>query len=538
MLKIFALTFTFCLLFSTTFGINPPVYPTKYRVTGIWQIPNGNVTEPILVNFDGDSDHERVDYYSMNITTALGTDIIRDDLNKTYELRIQQDHQGCTIFQNAGPSSTAVDSNLPNVLPNLTDSAWVYMGESVVRGIHCYYWQMNITEYNKSNSYTFYTDADGNPVRYLLHGYNIVFHSHYDIYILDYYSYEPNVNDANCYDIPPICNSTETVYSDKVAPVPLRALVSGLRNSRSFNSYVNEYNKDYTGNEYEKRKLIYEENLRRIDELNSQRSFKLAPNHFADLTLEEFKSLMLPKKYSEINVQLKNAVPYQRQNLDLPDSFSWLDYGAVSLVKDQGVCGSCWSFATTGATEGAYFLATGKMETFSEQALMACSWAEGNSACEGGMMYGAYDWMTQNGLTTEELYPYLCMDSYCGYDKSMQKIGVSHYLNVSVSGDIELTKEMLYANGPLAIAIDAGHFDFVYYQSGIYSSKDCHSDFDGLDHGVLLVGWGEEDGTPFWIIKNSWSELWGDKGYCKMAQANNMCGVCTVPSVPVITTHF
>uniref|UniRef100_A0A452GK06 Peptidase C1A papain C-terminal domain-containing protein n=1 Tax=Gopherus agassizii TaxID=38772 RepID=A0A452GK06_9SAUR len=202
--------------------------------------------------------------------------------------------------------------------------------------------------------------------------------------------------------------------------------------------------------------------------------------------------------------------------------------GAVTPVKDQAVCGSCWSFATTGAMEGALFLKTGVLTPLSQQVLIDCSWGFGNHACDGGEEWQAYEWIKKHGgiASTESYGPYMA----CVTSELIAK--VAGYINVD-PGNVTALKAALYKHGPVAVNIDASPKSFAFYANGVYYEPACGESGE-LDHAVLAVGYGVLQGESYWLIKNSWSTYWGNAGYILMSMQDNNCGVMTAATYPIL----
>lgn len=202
------------------------------------------------------------------------------------------------------------------------------------------------------------------------------------------------------------------------------------------------------------------------------------------------------------------------------DSLDWTTRGAVTQIKDQAHCGSCWAFSSTGAVEGQWQLATDKLVALSEQQLVDCN-KKGNFGCNGGLMDNAFNFYTNYAIASEASYPYLGKSGTCtgDYETVIPNGGVIGYKDVGA--DESLLLDAVTSVGPISVAIEADQSAFHLYDSGIITSG-CGTQ---LDHGVLLVGFGEENGLAYWKIKNSWGSSWGDSGYVRIQRGVNMCGI-------------
>jgi len=249
------------------------------------------------------------------------------------------------------------------------------------------------------------------------------------------------------------------------------------------------------------------------------------------LTHPEFNRYLGLKK---TQIKATNVV----KNVDvsaIPTSYDWVTMGAVTPIKNQGDCGSCWSFSTTGSVEGCHFINTHKLVALSEQNLMDCSTAQGNEGCDGGLMTDAMNYIISNGgIDTEASYPYTAEDgTSCNYNSANSGSTLASYVNVAQGSETDLLAKA--AMGPTSVAIDASQDTFQFYSSGVYYSTTCSS--TNLDHGVLVVGWGVElnnTATPdYWLVKNSWGTDWGMNGFIWMARnMNNNCGIATMATLP------
>merc|ERR1719429_986235 len=299
----------------------------------------------------------------------------------------------------------------------------------------------------------------------------------------------------------------------------------------TFDEFKEKHNRNYDSKvEHSKRLDLYRQNMRFIHSKNRQGlSYSLASNHLADKSEQEIR--VLRGRTFDRSLKYNGGKPrvYSSQQLrDAPDTLDWRLYGAVTPVKDQSVCGSCWSFGSVGSLEGTLYLNTNKLVRLSQQALIDCSWGFGNNGCDGGEDFRVYQWMIKHGgIPTEDSYgPYLGQDGYCHLNESSVGLKIKGWVNVT-SGSVDALKVAIAAHGPVSVAIDASHKSLSFYSNGVYYEEKCSNDINGLDHAVLAVGYGELNGQKYWLVKNSWSTYWGNDGYVLMSQKDNNCGVAT-----------
>jgi len=293
-----------------------------------------------------------------------------------------------------------------------------------------------------------------------------------------------------------------------------------------FEDFIVKYGRVYaTQAEHQKRFEIFKENAAKNEWKNSLKTgATYGVNKFADLSEEEFRT-----KYLTV-MPLGDWQPANHAKVApraIPTSFDWRTLGAVTEVKNQGQCGSCWAFSTTGNLEGQYFIKNKKLLSFSEQQLVDCDTVD--QGCNGGLPSNAYQYiMRAGGIETETQYPYTAQDDTCAFQKSSTVAKVGNWTALSTNeGDMAT---WLVANGPISIGINAEWMQT--YTGGISDPLFC--DPNALDHGVLIVGYGVYDGwlgkEPFWIIKNSWGADWGENGYYRIIRGKGKCGLNQMPT--------
>jgi C1A family cysteine protease len=290
------------------------------------------------------------------------------------------------------------------------------------------------------------------------------------------------------------------------------------------------------------------ENDKHIENVNFQNlTYTLGHNQFSGMSGDEFREYLGYSKLFGETYNLRGALSFETVGAgdltSLPKSIDWVELGAVTSVKDQGQCGSCWSFSTTGALEGAYYLANGELMSFSEQQLVDCdNWKNGgrDHGCNGGLMDNAFNWIGKNaGLCTETGYPYVSGTTKTSGDctTSCSKVtgsSVATFVDVEPSSDDAMMTAV--AKQPVSVAIEADQKDFQLYKSGVFTSA-CGTN---LDHGVLVVGYGTMDSEDYYKVKNSWASTWGADGYIYLGRGSSynngdgQCGVLLEASYPVL----
>ncbi|MED6192977.1 hypothetical protein PIB30_014965 [Stylosanthes scabra] len=312
----------------------------------------------------------------------------------------------------------------------------------------------------------------------------------------------------------------------------VRQVIGESSHAVSFARFARRFGKSYRSTEEMKRRFeIFSNNLKVIRSTNRKRlSYTLGVNHFADWSWEEFKTHRLGAAQN-CSATLKGS--HRITQVVLPKSKDWREEGIVSPVKDQGQCGSCWTFSTTGALEAAYAQAYGKNISLSEQQLVDCAGNFNNFGCNGGLPSQAFEYIKYNGgLETEEAYPYTGKDGVCKFTAQNVAVQVTESFNITLGAEDEL-KHAVALVRPVSVAFEVVN-SFQLYVGGVYTSKTCGSKPMDVNHAVLAVGYGVEGGVPYWLIKNSWGENWGEDGYFRMEMGKNMCGVATCASYPSV----
>jgi KDEL-tailed cysteine endopeptidase len=294
-----------------------------------------------------------------------------------------------------------------------------------------------------------------------------------------------------------------------------------------------------TPTERDYRESVYNMNVRKIARHNNRGlSWKMGVNKFADMTKKEFSEVYLNNGYyNETTRPVRDYNWYYAfvNATTLPSSVDWTTKGAVTPVKNQQQCGSCWAFSSTGALEGAWFVKHGVLTNLSEQQLVDCSVPQGNQGCNGGLMDSAFQYVIKNGLTTEAAYPYTATGpNTCVAAGLPVAVTASSFKDVPTNSDSALMAAVVQQ--PVSVAVEADQNSFQFYSSGVLTAS-CGTN---LDHGVLVVGYGVATGLDYYKVKNSWGADWGESGYIRLARGASynggagQCGILMDPSYPVV----
>ncbi|XP_074270341.1 actinidain-like [Silene latifolia] len=296
--------------------------------------------------------------------------------------------------------------------------------------------------------------------------------------------------------------------------------------------------------EKEKRFKIFKENVKRINKFNNgatKKSYTLRINQFTDLTSEEVRSTrkgsmsqLNPLDASMIKELNASAFSFYGDQSNIASFVDWRMRGAITPIKNQGQCGSCWTFATVAAIESINQITTGQLISLSEQDILDCLDTSGNGGCNGGVMAEAFNFIAQgNHLPTEYEYPYQGGRGQCMMPRGGEPGGVtiSNWKYLLQANDFASLKSALNAQ-PVAISIDSNSFDFDHYGGGIY---DMPLRWNYNDHDLLLIGYGtDENGIDYWLLKNSWGIYWGEEGYMRLLMDEYQCPIAQNAFAPVM----
>ncbi|XP_078671018.1 digestive cysteine proteinase 1-like [Branchiostoma floridae x Branchiostoma belcheri] len=515
--------------------------PSMYHVQGFLTLPYAEIKEPFEAWYNEKAGMSRIDYYGDMMSTIQKSNAKGGAMYKmAYMTTEKVTNQKTCFLINGDPKDPVMPQS---ILPDTTN--FTRLGPYPYKGLDCTAYMLTTVEGggNKNNTYILYMSRGKveEPVAYYMKGYDSLLGSHYDEYLLEYTMFSSEVAESDfeipkgmkCGDFPGPGVEHHMTFN------PMKDFMEhhqgNDRTHQLFREYRQKHGRTYHdgSREHAQRHSVFTTNSRLIHSKNrANLGYTLAINHLADRTDDELK-MMRGRTYSP---EPNNGLPFDEEEFevtDVPDHINWAIRGAVTPVKDQAVCGSCWSFGAAEAIEGAWFLKTGLLVHLSQQNLMDCSWGYGNNACDGGEEWRAYEWvMKHGGIARASQYgPYTGADGKCHFDPKHVGATITGYVNVT-SGNQTALKMALANMGPTAVGIDAAVKTFSFYANGVYYDKDCGNTPEDLDHAVLAVGYGSMPDSSgmmqeYWLIKNSWSTHWGDNGYVLISQKDNNCGVAT-----------
>ncbi|XP_048583026.1 pro-cathepsin H isoform X2 [Nematostella vectensis] len=517
------------------------IFPRRYHATGILTLPFDDIVEPFEAWFAGDLNMSRIDYYY-----GMDKTIQRGDLGANGMLfKIVPMHYVVTPSDKNiiscwyKPLATWLPRAGQSVVPtNLTEFKMVAI--ETHRGHPSFRFQRKFSELNKTNTYILWitTHKPHRPLRFEMIGYDDMLTSHYDHYLIDYVTFDEWTLNSTVFQLPEksICGNKAHEIKSHYVVNPMSQFMhfdhaKDRELARLYHEYKAKHGKHYrTHAEHDQRKHIYKHNFRFISSKNRQNlSYKLKTNHLADLT---------EKEVQRTNGLLDDATKCthaQSLHFDLakalhkiPVKLDWRDYGAVTSVDSQGLCGSCWTFSALGAVEGAHFF-----KKLSRQQLLDCTWSAGNHGCRGGFQDRTLQWIKRNGVATKKDYGnYLAQEGFChcGKTSNCTTHHISGFMRVKKHNPT-LLKFALATHGPIASSLNADQKTFRFYSHGIYDDPKCGRK---TNHAVLTIGYGSQhSNASYWLIKNSWGHLWGENGYIRISSDRDTCGVLNGPLLAV-----
>ncbi|CAF3433511.1 unnamed protein product [Rotaria sp. Silwood1] len=435
--------------------------PLRYHVSGVIQLPYAEISEPFESWIDVELGFSRIDYYGGAAKTVQRKGTGDKDFGANYKIVPISNEQvlnKITCFQSNGSKEELAD--IQHSIPDI--NSFEDLGPAEWRGIKCQMYQSIDQEGDKKSTYTYYINAETkHPIHYEMFGYDTLIGSHFDKYTIDYYNYDEEPIDANLFHVTDEMKCIGFPDSDISSHVlfnPMREYINRHGEDDlqiSFDEFKKQHGYKYK-DEYEHRHRLktFRHNNRYINTRNrAGLTYKMKLNKFADRTDDELRVLRGRRHTKGYNGGLRFPIEeLTKDNRAIPQSIDWRIMGAVTPVKDQGICGSCWSFGTTGVIEGAYFVKHGSSIRLSEQDLIDCSWGFGNNGCDGGEDYRSYQYiMKHDGIALEDTYgPYLQEDSFCHHDMVTKGAKILGYVNVTES-DTEALKIAIAKKGPVSV---------------------------------------------------------------------------------------
>jgi len=515
---------------------------------------------------------------SQKIEYFDGLEVDVRNANGTYKYHFNNAQRECTYSPDTpGPRQFLTEQPFEptTFLPDL--SQYTSAGFENIGGIRCQKFVLDVPHGDTGvmdDHVAFYWDPVlAKPVRWRMHSRHLVFDSHTDEYVMDYLSWQPTAPKASEFELPELCKTPVIGEVSNRIGAFLKSVHGAAAKIDAaqgpgkflFDAYLQHHGKEYVPDEYAKRKAIFLKNVNFVTELNQQHAgvATFRGNQFLDMTKKEVLSFRGGKTKGTRAQRLSpEHLKYTRTHKPalreavLPKSFDWrmAKPEFVSRVKDQAVCGSCWTYGAIGPIETMQAIKTGHLVELPEQFLVDCAWKNatgssgGNFGCDGGNAdLGALEIIRKYGgviPTAKDYGSYLSVNGYC---KDIQQMEVGAKIsgwNYVKERDEQGLLSALVAKGPISVNIMVPD-EMLYFDKGILNVSSCKANADEIDHAVVLVGYGidAESGLEYYTIRNSWSTYWGDEGYIKVARGDFDCATASDAGYPemvssVEDTHF
>ena len=487
----------------------------------------------------------------VKIVSGANTHVFLADQKVEYLVHPRMNELVCERLIDVGEG---IDVGVP--LPDLT--GWETLGVGWVGEHEATIFERIVKTGGRRMEYRFYvsTEDGARPLRLHTVGRDIFSGAHYDEYLVEYLSYSAAPPGMHEFEVPEsICTPerTEGMASRRaqmqalLPKLPEPISVSRARAEGRFEAYEKfqlEYPRRHRSlKEFEARAKLFEENRAMIEHHNANpnATYTMAINRFADMHIGEIAAILFPQRGERLVDEGwgEYEIPYEplANPSAVPRAVDWRGTDVGGIVKDQAICGSCWAFAATGTIESAWNKKHPEAPVkLSEQQVTDCSWKMQSNACAGGFPYGGIAAAAQQGIASSSGYPYLGQDDFCRSDLTPEdeKVWVKGYARVPANDDAALM-EAIYSRGAIAVSIDATNM-FAFYKDGVLQDTTCKTQRELLNHAVLAVGYGtdEDTGVDYWLIKNSWSDLWGEHGYVRVARAGHACGITAEPVYAIV----
>ncbi|XP_034826449.1 cathepsin K-like [Maniola hyperantus] len=512
---------------------NSPKWPKEYHLRGEEVNILTGIMEPFEIWYSTASNRSRVDYNGGTVKQYYVVEDAEDFVLKKYTINPITTEE---VKNELKCEEHIEDGKLFDILPSVSNYTFKEQetyNEKLVE-VWKYFEEKGVDEEKLEKTLYVYREDGGIsiPVFHEIKNHNLwtgVVDKHT---VTRYYEYSEPGNDALDHSLEESCNDTTSVLSDLQEDFyELTSDVDG-----AFSSYAAQHQKQYHGDEHEIRKEIFKKNLRRVIEHNQRNlGYKLTLNKFSDRTDEELAYLRgtLPSLEHVGTVQF----PHTEEEVELlaqelPEHYDMRIEGYITSVKNQADCGSCWSFSTVAAVEGALARSNGGRNLdLSEQSLVDCAWGFHNSGCSGGVINEAYKYILKHGIPSEMEYGlYLAREGWCGLENMTTLYNIKGFGAIPPLS-VNAMKLALYKYGPVSVTINANEAVF-HYDSGMFYDPSCNK--QRLNHAVTVVGYGRRDGVDYWIVKNSWGEDWGEDGYILFSATDNNCHILEDAFYPVV----